>query len=56
MERLDTLTYAAPRPKLVKFPQLATAYADIIEYIEAMSLDSSYNLKQYANNKVAGIL
>lgn len=52
----DTLTYAAPRPKLVKFPQLATAYADIIEYIEAMSLDSSYNLKQYANNKVAGIL
>ncbi len=55
-ELRQTLEVAAPRPKLVKFPQLCTAYADIIEYVEAMSLDEEYNLQEYANIKVAGIL
>ena len=52
----QTLDAAAPRPKLTKYPQLTVAFGDIVEYVETMFTDESYNLKDYVDAKVAAII
>lgn len=42
---------AKPRPILSKYPKLASAYSNIIEYIETMVNESDYNLPTFVNDK-----
>ena len=50
------LDVTVPRPKLIKYPQCTVAFGDIIEYIETMSGDESYDLQKYVNSKVSAII
>ena len=46
---------AVARPKMVKYPQLSSAYSDIVEYIETTAGTSDYDLATYVTQKAAAV-
>lgn len=45
------LQTGAPRPRIEKYPQLTTAFSDIVNYIKTAAGTSDYNLSKYASEK-----
>lgn len=49
------LQTGAPRPRIEKYPQLTTAFSDIVNYIKTAAGTSDYNLAKYALQKAQSV-